>query len=85
MNYTVIWTAVAQQRLAAAWLAAADRNAVTAASHRIDQVLAADPLNFGESRASSVNRIGYVPPLGFTFDVVVDDQTVYVTAVWLTA
>ena len=55
------------------------------ASDRVDRLLATDPLNVGESRASGVNRIGYVPPLGFMVDVVVDDRTVYVTAVWPTA
>ena len=40
-----------------------DRPAVTAAMHQLEQRLAADPLHFGESRASSVNRIGFVPPI----------------------
>jgi hypothetical protein len=30
-----------------------------------------------------VNRVDLEGPLGFTFDVVVDDATVYVTAIWL--
>jgi hypothetical protein len=49
----------------------------------MEQKLAADPLNAGESRASSVSRIDFVHPLGFTFEIVVDDATVYITAIWL--
>lgn len=83
MNFTVTLTSDAEQDLAAAWLAAPDRAAVTAAAHELEQRLAADPLNAGESRASSVSRMDFVHPLGFTFDVVVDDATVFVTAIWL--
>ena len=50
---------------------------------QMEQKLARDPLNAGESRESSVNRVDYVHLLGFTFDVVVDDATVYVNAIWL--
>lgn len=50
MNYTVVWLYAAQDMLETVWLAAADRNAVTAASDRIDRQLAADPLDAGESR-----------------------------------
>jgi hypothetical protein len=83
MRFAVALTPVTEQQLAAAWLASPDRPAVTAAAHQMEQKLARDPLNAGESRASSVNRVDYVDPLGFTFDVVVDDATVYVTAIWL--
>lgn len=83
MTFTVVLTPPAEQHLAAAWLASPDRPAVTMAAHRLEQKLARDPLNAGESRASSVNRVDFVPPLGFAFDVVVDDAMVYVTAIWL--
>jgi hypothetical protein len=83
MHFTVVLTPPAEAHLAAAWLAASDRTAVTEAAHRIEQNLARDPLNAGESRESSVNRVGFEAPLGFTFDIVVDDATVYVTAIWL--
>lgn len=33
MRYTVVWIPAALRQLAAAWLAAADRNAVTAAQY----------------------------------------------------
>ncbi|MBA4065446.1 MAG: hypothetical protein C0501_17380 [Isosphaera sp.] len=85
MTFAVNLDPPAIQGLAAAWLAAPDRGAVTAAAHQMEQILAADPLGHGESRESSVSRVGYVPPLGFTFDVVVDDSAVHVTAIWLTS
>lgn len=83
MHFTVVLTPPAESHLAAAWLAAPDRKAVTEASHRIEQKLARNPLGTGESRASTVNRIDFEGPLGFAFDVVVDDATVFVTAMWL--
>jgi hypothetical protein len=83
MRFTVVLTPPAEQHLAAAWLASDDRPAVTLAAHRLEQKLASDPLNTGESRVSSVNRVDHLSPLGFAFDVVVDDATVYVTAIWL--
>jgi hypothetical protein len=82
MRFTVIYTGPAEQDLAAASLAG-DRGAVADAADRIDRLLATDPLRTGESRVSSVSRVGYVTPLGFTFYVVVDDAVVYVTAIWL--
>ena len=50
MNFTVHWVAFAQSHLAAIWLAAPDRQAVTAAAHRIDLALARDAQLKGESR-----------------------------------
>jgi hypothetical protein len=85
MNFTVHLVPAGEQDLAAAWLASSNREAVTQAAFLMEQILASDPLNVGESRRSSVSRIGFVPPLGFTFDVVVDDAAVYVTAIWLIA
>jgi plasmid stabilization system protein ParE len=40
MRYTVIWTDPAEQDLAALWMAAPDRKAVTSAAHILDQLLA---------------------------------------------
>ena len=82
MSYTVIWTPGAEQDLAAAWLAAADRNAVTVASHQIDLDLAADPFAIGIARNASVNRTAYEPPLGVDYEVIEDDKTVRVIRVW---
>ena len=84
-SFTVTLTPDAEDDLATAWINSADRPAVTAAAQRMERLLASDPLHPGESRASSVNRVDYVAPLGYAFDVVVDDAAVFVTAVWLTS
>lgn len=56
MNYEVIWDSAAEQELAAAWLAAIDRNALTAAAAWLDERLAESPLTLGRPRTSSVHR-----------------------------
>jgi plasmid stabilization system protein ParE len=81
MTYTVVWTPTAERDLAEMWLNAVDRNAVASAANTIDVVLRDDPLSQGESRIEST-RIMFVRPLGIDFDVVRDDRTVYVLAVW---
>ena len=82
MNYTVEWIHQAQSDLATVWLAAADRNAVSAASARLDAALADRPLELGESRQSSVSRMTFDEPLGIEFEVTEDDKRVIVQAVW---
>ena len=42
MRYTVTWTPSAQDELADIWMSAPDRQAVTAAQHRIDRTLRVD-------------------------------------------
>ena len=81
MIYTVLWTPAAEQELAAIWLGAADRNAITSAAHTIDTLLRVDPETRGESRHDTL-RVLLVPPLGVDFDVVAADRTVYVLTVW---
>ncbi len=81
MRCTVIWTPDAEQELAGVWLGASDRNAVTQASHTIDQRLERDPLNEGESRSND-RRILLVPPLGVIYCVHPEDQSVDVLHVW---
>lgn len=81
MNYTVIWKPEADRRLADIWLNAADRAAVTAAAHQIDQKLRRDPENEGESRDKG-RRIQLVAPLGVLYRVAPDDRLVNVVAVW---
>jgi hypothetical protein len=66
MNFTVLWRPVAEQRLAAIWASASDRNAVTRAAHAIDEALGTDPEQVGESRADDV-RILFEEPLGALF------------------
>jgi hypothetical protein len=83
MRHTVIWTPTAEDDLAALWIAATDRQAVTVAADTIDALLRTDPTTRGESRFDTV-RMLRVPPLGVDFEVVDDDRIVYVLSVWRT-
>jgi hypothetical protein len=67
---------LAEAELAAVWLAAADRMAVTSAAAWLDDHLARLPLQIGESRASSVYRLAFHSPLGIEFEVIEDDKRV---------
>ncbi len=82
MNYIVYWIVVALDDLAAVWMAAVDRNAVTAAAHQLEQEIAADPYGRGLFRASSGNYTAVDLPLGIEFDIVEDDKTVRILRVW---
>jgi hypothetical protein len=68
MNWQVRWRRIAREQLATIWLAAADRNAVTAAAHRVDQLLLRDPFGCSESREGN-RRILLEAPLAVTFRV----------------
>jgi hypothetical protein len=83
MNFTVIWSAAAIQDLARVWMNATDRNAITSAANEIDQILSHDPQHVGEARPGG-QRVDFADPLGFRFEVVVDDLRVTVGAVWVT-
>jgi hypothetical protein len=80
MTFFVTWLPGALARLADIWMASTDRAAVTAASHRLDQRLAADPVNEGESRGGT-DRIAFEAPLQILFRVDAANRTVHVTAV----
>jgi hypothetical protein len=56
------------EQLTAIWLGAADRNAVTVASDRIDRLLQSDPHAQGESRAEN-ERFWIERPLAVTFEI----------------
>lgn len=79
MKVAVLWRPSALGELADIWNNAADRNADTRASYPLDQRLAADPLNEGESRAGN-ERITFEPPLQILFRVSAANRTVYVTS-----
>jgi hypothetical protein len=66
--YTVRWRRGARDQLAAAWLAAADLSALTAAANRVDRQLERDPLACGESR-SGIERVMFEGPLVIAFEV----------------
>ena len=81
MKWTVLWTPSAEKHLAAVWLASADRNAVTSASHAIDTILAEDPENKGHENFDTVRTL-VVWPLGVDFEAIAADRIVYVLSVW---
>lgn len=72
---------IAEQRLAAIWTSASDRDAVTWAAHAIDEALRSDPETVGESRVDEV-RVLFEMPLGALFTVSPDDRAVHVLSVW---
>lgn len=82
MKYATTWTPEAENGLAEAWLHAPDRDAITAASHRLDRALSILPLTLGIPRKSSVNRIAVDLPLGIEFEIIEDDKKVRVLRVW---
>ena len=80
MRYTVVWSPLAQDQLALVWLRASDRPAVTAAQHRVDQLLRVAPdaqgIPFFGARAL------VVPPLRVRYSVNALDMIVEVFDVW---
>jgi plasmid stabilization system protein ParE len=81
MKHIVIWTPVAEQRLAQVWLDAADRDAVREAANRIDAELEAHPVVLGESR-SGPTRVAFEGPLGVLFEVIEAPRRVRVLSIW---
>ncbi len=81
MNYTVAWSRDAINQLTLVWLAAANRNAVTQAAHRLEEALAQQPY-IGRRRNSSVNRTVTDSPLGIDFEIIEDDKKVRIIRVW---
>jgi len=82
MNYDVRWDATAENELAAIWLAATDRAAVTHAAAWIEGQLVQTPLRLGTPQTSSVHRVAFQHPLGVEFEVIEDDKRVIVRAVF---
>jgi len=82
--FRVRWKRSAVNELANLWIRAdsVQRQAITTASHLIDQRLQADPYAEGESRPGG-RRVLLVAPLGITFRIEADGQTVSVLCVWL--
>jgi hypothetical protein len=84
MNYAVIWTKVALDRLTDAWIQAADRTAVQQASNRVDQALGTDPWAAGEPRTRT-DRLLYDAPLSIYYRIDDSDRKVFVLSVSLVA
>ena len=82
--FRVDWLQVAMEELSDHWMQADStrRQAITAASHALDNRLMSDPANEGESRADGI-RITFVPPLAVHFRIEADGQTVTVLHVRL--
>jgi mRNA-degrading endonuclease RelE of RelBE toxin-antitoxin system len=78
MRYNVDWDASARHTLAAIWIKAANRQAVTVAQARIDRLLATDPLGNGKPLSEGLYAID-VRPLRAVFEV--DDSIKSVTVV----
>lgn len=81
MNFNVVWTPAAEQELAAVWLAAEDRTAITTAATNIDRRLQRNPETLGDARFDTVRSFAF-PPLGVDFEVLIHDHLVYVLSVW---
>jgi hypothetical protein len=80
MIFTVVWTPAAEQRLAAVWLSAADRMAVTRSAIRLAELLRVDPQQQGDLRFDTVRSI-IVGALGVEFEVVEEDRLVRILSV----
>lgn len=68
MSFRVVATPEAEDELASCWLRAKDRKAVTAAQHRIEQLLMQAPKNSGQELAEQLWKIE-VPPLVAYFEI----------------
>jgi hypothetical protein len=81
--HDVRWTKSALEELTSAWVEAdsIERDAITAATTKIDEVLQSSPTDFGESRSGN-RRIAFVPPLGLAFSVDEVKRSVKVLHVW---
>jgi hypothetical protein len=82
--YRVEWIQSALDELATVWMQADStlRRAITRTANRMEQQLQADPLGTGESRPGG-RRILLQSPLGISFRLEPDGQTVTVLRVWL--
>lgn len=81
--FTVRWKRSALNELAALWTQADStmRQAITAATNRIDQELQHDPENQSESRGGG-ERVYFEFPLGIRFEVDRQESLVHVLHVW---
>jgi hypothetical protein len=84
MMFRVEWLQIALDELTNLWTQSdsAQRQAITSASHNLEQRLRSDPANEGESRPGG-RRITFVAPLAVRFQVEADGQTVTVLHVRL--
>jgi hypothetical protein len=76
-RYTVVWLQDAVDELGVIWLAATDRDAVTAASAEIDRALATDVATKGKPLSEGLRVFG-APPLRAVFSISKLDRKVAV-------
>ena len=76
MRYTVTWLPGVESALASIWTRAADKQAISDASNRIDRLLAVVPLSIGIARAGSRRLV--LGPLEVAYTVSVPDCLVEV-------
>ena len=81
-RYTVVWLRDAIDELGEIWIAAQDRNAVTAASAEIDRELATDASTKGKSLSEGLLPYD-APPLRAVFSVSDPDRKVEIARVRL--
>ena len=79
-RYTVVWVQSVEDELVEIWLAAKDRNDVTAATHAIDQELGLDASLKGDELAEGLRSLN-IPPLRLIFTVSEDDRLVEVVRI----
>jgi hypothetical protein len=82
MSFTVIWLPDAEEELAALWLDAQYRNAVTRASEALERRLQSRAPECGESRPNG-RRVDFEWPLGVLYRVDEARRTATVSHVWL--
>jgi hypothetical protein len=79
MKWTVVWLGTTEDELAEIWLRAEDRQAITVASHQIDQELRKDADQKGEDFYG--DRVFQSGPLAVVFELSPDDRLVRITQV----
>jgi hypothetical protein len=80
VKWTVVWHSDAMNHLTEIWLRAADRNAVSLASHVVDQTLGQSPELAGEEFYG--DRLFDFAPLSVIYRVSEPDCLVTVLQVW---
>lgn len=80
IHCAVAWNPLALDELAEIWLRATDRDAISYATHEIDQELGSDALLKGEDLHEGL-RVIRVAPLKVIFFVRQDDRFVEITSV----
>ena len=81
--FRVEWLQEAVGELAELWIAADSpgRQAITKATHALDQELQTDPFRASESRDADV-RIAFSIPLAILFEADLEERIVWILHVW---